>query len=76
MCYNVGKRYFMDVTGVGGYYPRTEYAAPAQEVGVRMLDNAIERMDQAGRQLVETLQDANLQPMRFDGLATVVDMWA
>jgi len=66
----------MDVSGVGGYYPRMEYANPTQEVGVRMLDNAIEQMDQAGRQLVETLQDANVQPIRFDGLGTVVDMWA
>jgi len=66
----------MDVSGIGGFYPQMEYASPVQEVGVRMLDNAIEQMDQAGRQLVDSLQSANVQPIRYDGLGTVVDMWA
>ena len=66
----------MDVTGVGGYYPRMDYTSPIQEVGVRILDNAIDQMEQAGQQLVDSLQSANVQPVSFDGLGTVVNMWA
>jgi len=66
----------MDVMGITGFSPRPEYAGAAQEVGVGMLDNAIERMDREGRQLVDSLQNAEVQPMRFDGLGTVVDVWA
>jgi len=45
-----------------------------QEVGVRVLDNAIEQMEQTGQQMTEALQ-ASVPYARFDGLGTVVDIW-
>jgi len=64
----------MDISGITAYSMQMAQIGLMQEVGVRVLDNAIEQMEQTGQQMTEALQ-ASVPYARFDGLGTVVDIW-